>query len=187
MAQFEKSLQDAANGVDQRLFKLSAQIDSLTSHLSLDKDSTEFLAEFQRRNFEAFSKDGPAKPLDPEVLGRISTLPPRQFPLAERLATYRCQQEYIDSLNLREVAHASFATINSCIQSIARHLDPDEPLPDDVNNYQLLSDLSQQRDFMFSFNHYFKRVVNHIIELSSFLQRKEQSYIEQIESLSKQN
>jgi hypothetical protein len=60
-------------------------------------------------------------------------------------------------------------------------------VPDDVNNYQLLSDLSQQRDFMVNFNHYFKRVVNHIIELSSFLQRKEQGFVEQIESLSKQN
>jgi hypothetical protein len=40
---------------------------------------------------------------------------------------------------------------------------------------------------MFNFNQYFKRVVNHVIELSEFLSKKEQNYIEQIESLSKQN
>ena len=81
----------------------------------------------------------------------------------------------------------TFATVNTCIQSISKHLDPEEALVDDVNNYQLLSDLTQQREFLFNFNNHFKRVVNHVIELSSFLQKKQQGYIEQIESLSKQN
>jgi len=55
------------------------------------------------------------------------------------------------------------------MQDISRHLDPDDPIQNDVNNYQLLSDLSQQREFMLNFNQQFKRVVNHVIELSDFL------------------
>jgi len=82
---------------------------------------------------------------------------------------YKSQQEYIDSLKLREIAHTTFSTISGCINTISKHLDPEHAIPDDVNNYELLSDLSQQREFMFNFNHYFKRVVNHVIELSNFL------------------
>jgi hypothetical protein len=55
------------------------------------------------------------------------------------------------------------------MQDISRHLDPYDPIQNDVNNYQLLSNLSQQREFMLNFNQQFKRVVNHVIELSDFL------------------
>ena len=73
------------------------------------------------------------------------------------------------------------------LRAIQKHFDPENPIKDDINSYQLLSDLTQQRNFLNNFNHNFRRVVNHILELSSFMSQKEQSYISQIESLSRQN
>jgi len=45
MALLERQLQEAASSVDQKLFRLSSQIDCLTTQFSLEKDSREFLNE----------------------------------------------------------------------------------------------------------------------------------------------
>ena len=108
----------------------------------------EFLREVQHRTFEAFRQDQSEKnlhlrnPLDLDSLTKISTLPPKQLALGERLKLYSTQQEYIDSLNLREVAHQTFALLSESMKSISRHLDPERRVQDDVNNYQMLFDLT---------------------------------------------
>lgn len=38
-----------------------------------------------------------------------------------------------------------------------------------------------------NFNQSFRQVTQHVVELSAFLQKKEKSYVDQIESLSRQN
>ena len=114
-------------------------------------------------------------PLDIYTLNSVTKLPTRPMvpPLSEQLANFKSQQAYIESLNLREVCFTSFNTLQDSLKSIQKHFDPENPLKDDFNNYTLLSDVTQQRNFLNNFNQNFRRVVNHVLELSTFMASKE--------------
>lgn len=57
MNQLDKNLSEIALGVDQKLMKLSTQIEQLNSQFNLEKDGDEFIAEMQNKNFESFLRE----------------------------------------------------------------------------------------------------------------------------------
>ena len=116
--------------------------------------------------------------LEPKILDQISRLPDSVIPgepaLSEKVSYFGSQKAYLESLNLREVCYETFATLQDCIHKVQRHFDPTVPLKGtDLDNYQLLLDVTRQRNFLNIFNQNFRRVVNHITELSTYLSSKE--------------
>ena len=131
--------------------------------------------------------------LDTKALEAVSKLPsviePNKPFISEKLLSFNSQKDYIDSLNLREVCYSTFSNLQESISKIQKHFDPHhEPKgTNDLESYQLLLDVTQQRNFLNVFNQNFKRVINHILEISGHLSSQESIYTDQIESLSRQN
>ena len=128
--------------------------------------------------------------IETHVISSITKLPgkimPGEPPLSEKLLLFESQQAYIESLNLREVCFNTFSTLQESINKVQQHFDPNRPIKgDDIQNYQLLLDVTEQRNFLTIFNQNFRRVTNHVLELSTNLSQMEKNYVEQIESLSK--
>lgn len=70
---------------------------------------------------------------------------------------------------------------------ICKHFD--DPCDDESSfeAFVLLRDLTQRKLFLDNVNRQFKRLCSHVVELSGRLQRKEKSYLDQIETLNAQN
>lgn len=58
---------------------------------------------------------------------------------------------------------------------------------DTINSYNMLMDITQQKDFLDLFNTNFKHLINHLIEISDFVSAKEKTYQSQIDTLTRQN
>jgi len=180
--------------LDLKLKSLQGRIDQLNTHFDLERDGDDFFDHVQEADFAKFhgTKDKAilSERISPKMLESISRLPNPleggQAILSEKLLGFESQRAYLESLNLREVCYQTFETLQESIHKIQKHFDPSEPLlGTDIGTYQLLHDITRQRNFLNIFNQNFRRVVNHIIELSSYLSAKEENYVEQINSLSR--
>ncbi len=69
-------------------------------------------------------------------------------------------------------------TLKSCLQVLE-----DPAAGDEFSSFELLSDAAKRKQLLDKFNASFSKTVDHVLDLSDFLQRKEQSYLTQIESL----
>ena len=60
--------------------------------------------------------------VDPKTLESISKLPDKinqaEPPLSERLLSFKSQQAYLESLNLREVCYQTFSTLQDSINKV---------------------------------------------------------------------
>ena len=113
----------ASGRLDNKLKSLQNRIEQLSVQFDLEKDGEEFCEYIQKEDFAKFNAVNMDKKnmsilserVEPKTLDQISKLPDKivegEPPLSEKLFSFKSQQAYLESLNLREVCYNTFNTL----------------------------------------------------------------------------
>ncbi|CDW88942.1 UNKNOWN [Stylonychia lemnae] len=204
----DNELDELTMNIEKQMVKFQAQVDKFQSAIKFDPEispneggdciNIEFQSNMKNKSGSKFPMNNHM--FDIGDIQNITQLPMRRNDVSELMERYDNEYKFIQDLNLKKIILDTFTTLEKSLQTIHRHSvnykigeqDPDSneefKAIQQLNfQYNIISDMAQQKEYLESFNQKFSRIINQIVTVMQYLKQKEHIHMSQLESLAQQN